>query len=224
MGFNDIIKRSILESFETGTLSVSSIITTIIIAMLIGIFIFFVYRFMLKSSFYNASFCKSLGVLPVITAGIMIAMQGNLVISLGMVGALSIVRFRNAVKDSIDLTFLFWSISMGIISGAGLFLLALLLSCSITVLLFGLNLIPSVRVPYLLVIVGDGTLDDTILISTVKKYCQRAKIKSRNVTKNGSEWIVELKVKREAELINDILKCDGIISVNLMTHEGELRV
>ena len=109
MSFTDVIKKSVLEGFHTGDLSTVSMAVTLAMAAAMGLFIYVVYRLTAKGSFYNRDFNKSLATLPVITAGILLAMQSNLVISLGMVGALSIVRFRNAVKDPADLTFLFWS-------------------------------------------------------------------------------------------------------------------
>ena len=147
MSFTDMIKKSVLEGFHTGDLSTATIAVTLGMAVAMGLFIYLVYRLTAKGSFYNRGFNKSLATLPVITAGILLAMQSNLVISLGMVGALSIVRFRNAVKDPADLTFLFWSISMGIIVGAGLYKLAVLLSLAATVLIMGLDLIPTFRAP-----------------------------------------------------------------------------
>ena len=114
MSFQDIIKNSILETMENNTLSTASICITLGIAILFCIYIYAVYYLSQKKSFYNKQFNIVLGVLPIITAGIILAMQSNLVISLGMVGALSIVRFRTAVKEPKDMLFLFWSIGIGI--------------------------------------------------------------------------------------------------------------
>ena len=113
MSFSDIIKKSVLDKFQTADLSTTTISVTLGMAILLGLFIYFVYRMNSRSGFYNRDFNKSLATLPVITAAIMLAMGSNLTISLGMVGALSIVRFRNAIKDPADLTYLFWSISLG---------------------------------------------------------------------------------------------------------------
>ena len=112
MSFRDIIKNSILETMENSTLSTASICVTLGIAILFCIYIYTVYYLSQKKGFYNKQFNIVLGVLPIITAGIILAMQSNLVISLGMVGALSIVRFRTAVKEPKDLLFLFWSIGI----------------------------------------------------------------------------------------------------------------
>ena len=223
MGFTDIIKKSVLARFNAGDLSTMTIVTTLAMAAAMGLFIYGVYRLCAKNSFYNRDFNKSLAVLPAITAGIMLAMQSNLVISLGMVGALSIVRFRNAVKNSADLTFLFWSISMGIVIGAGLMELALLMSLCITVLIMGLDLLPAFRAPCLLVISGEKNMDEALLLGCVRQYSPRMKVRSRCVTKKGTEWILEVSVRDESALVNQVSEMDGVVSLNLMRHDGQIR-
>jgi len=223
MSFTDVIKKSVLEGFHAGDLPTISMAITLGMAVAMGLFIYAVYRLTAKGSFYNRGFNKSLATLPVITAGILLAMQSNLVISLGMVGALSIVRFRNAVKDPADLTFLFWSISMGIIVGAGLYKLAILLSLAATVLIFGLDLIPTFRAPCMLVVSGESGMEEAELIHCVKSVCPRVRIRSRNISKRGLEWILEVSVKDGADLVNQVAAIPGVISVNLMSHDGEVR-
>lgn len=223
MGFTDVIKNSVLEGFHAGDLSTVTLAVTLAMAVAMGLFIYAVYRMTAKGSFYNRDFNKSLATLPVITAGILLAMQSNLVISLGMVGALSIVRFRNAVKDPADLTFLFWSISMGIIVGAGLFELAILLSLAATVLILGLDLLPSFRAPCLLVVSGEKDMQESDLIRCVKSLCPRIRVRSRNISKRGMEWILEVSVKDGAELVTQVAAVSGVVSVNLMSHDGEVR-
>ena len=223
MGFTDVIKKSVLEGFHAGDLSTVSMVVTLGMAVAMGLFIYLVYRMTAKGSFYNRDFNKSLATLPVITAGILLAMQSNLVISLGMVGALSIVRFRNAVKDPADLTFLFWSISMGIIVGAGLFELAILLSLAATVLILGLDLIPTFRAPCLLVVSGETDMKEADLIQCVKANCSRIRVRSRNIGKRGYEWILEVAVRDGSDLVTKVAAVPGVISVNLMSHDGEVR-
>ena len=223
MSFTDVIKKSVLEGFHVGDLSTVTMVVTLGMAVAMGLFIYMVYRLTAKGSFYNRDFNKSLATLPVITAGIMLAMQSNLVISLGMVGALSIVRFRNAVKDPADLTFLFWSISMGIITGAGLFKLAILLSLAATVLILGLDLIPSFRAPCMLVVSGESDMQEADLIRCVKALCPKTRVRSRNISKRGYEWILEVAVKDGADLVTQVAAVPGVVSVNLMSHDGEVR-
>lgn len=223
MGIKDVIKNSVLEGFESGNLSTVECVVTLAMAIVLGLYIYLIYRLTAKSGFYNRAFNRSLASMPLITAGIMLAMQNNLVISLGMVGALSIVRFRNAVKDSSDLTYLFWSISMGIVVGSGLYKLALILSLCMTALQIGLDMIPNVRAPYLLVVSGDKQAQEEMLLAAVKTHTAKAKVRSRNVTDKATEWIVELQVKDAAGLVRCVSELEGVSSVNLLSHDGEIR-
>lgn len=119
--------------------------------------------------------------MPIIVAAIMIAMQSNLLVSLGMVGALSIVRFRNALKNPLDLLYLFWAISTGIIIGVGLYTLALVLSLIMTILLFTVDKIPNTKAPDLLVLRGiQENLDCASLYEILKKHCSYHKEKARS--------------------------------------------
>lgn len=224
MNFNDMIKKTVLEKFQTAEISSASIIVTLGMAIVLGLFIYVVYRMNTRNGFYNRGFNKTLAVLPVITAGIMVAMGSNLTISLGMVGALSIVRFRNAVKDPVDLMYLFWSIGAGIIAGAGLFDLVILLSLAVALLAFGLDLFPTLKVSTLLVVLADNVDVESYLISTSKEHSRKVKVRSRNISKRGVEWILEMQVKDEMNLVKNIWNIRGVTSVHLMTHDGELRI
>lgn len=223
MGFADIFKKSVLEKFQTGDLTTTSIAITLGMAILLGLFIYFVYRMNTRSGFYNRGFNKSLATLPVITAAILLAMGSNLTISLGMVGALSIVRFRNAVKEPADLTYLFWSISIGIVVGAGLFELAILLSLAVAVLVSVLDLLPAFRAPGLLVVSATAADREAELVSCVKQYSKLVKIRSRNVSQKGVEWIIEVQLRKEAELVAQVSALADVQSVHLMTHDGDVR-
>lgn len=223
MGFSDIIKNSVMENFETGNINMETILATLWVSALLGLFIYVIYRISARGGFYSRTFNKSLATLPVITSGIMLAMQSNLVISLGMVGALSIIRFRNAVKDPSDLTFLFWSISMGIIAGAGLYQLAGVLSLFTAVLLLLLDLIPTFRAPCLLVVSGEIGMQEKELLSCVRKTAPLARVRSRCCNRQSSDWILEVRVRKEAKLVESVASLEGVISVNLMRHDGEVR-
>lgn len=224
MKWNDLIKKTVLEKFQTAELTTTAIAVTLAMAIAVGLFIYLVYRLNIRSGFYNRGFNKSLATLPVITAAIMLAMGSNLTISLGMVGALSIVRFRNAVKDPADLTYLFWSISAGITVGAGLFELTILLSLAVAVLLSLLDLFPAFRAPCLLVVSGTDPALEGALLACAGSYAKTVKIRSRNISSRGVEWILELHVRDEAGLVQGASQLEGVESVHLMTHDGALRV
>ena len=118
MKFAEVLKKSFLEGYGAVSIDFATIVTCMAITVLVAAYIFMVYRMLNRKAFYNRNFNLSLIALAVITAAVILTIQSNIVISLGMVGALSIVRFRTAVKDPMDLVFLFWSISAGIICGA----------------------------------------------------------------------------------------------------------
>lgn len=223
MSTRDVIKKSILESFQA-EVSITEIAVVLLITFLIGFYIYMVYRICVQPSFYSKDFNKTLVLLPLITAAIVLAMQSNLVISLGMVGALSIVRFRNAVKNPMDLVFLFWSISAGIICGAGLYLSAVAVSIFVTVALLILDFIPEKKGKMLLVINSNQTDCMKEVCMIVEKYAKSIKIKSRNITKRGLDTVIELKSKDEETLVCEIAKMPHIISVSLLDHNGEIRV
>ena len=223
MSFKDIFKKSFLEGYASAEITTPTVIIALGIACALALYIFFVYRVVTRKTFYSKNFNITLAVITVITAALILTMQSSVVLSLGMVGALSIVRFRNAVKDSADLTFLFWSISMGIIVGAGLYKLAILLSLAATVLIMGLDLIPTFRAPCMLVVSGESGMEEGELISCVKAACPRARVRSRNLSKRGQEWILEVSVKDGGDLVTKVAAVSGVVSVNLMSHDGEIR-
>ena len=222
--FNDVFKKSFLEKFAAGgDLSVYGYVVTLVIALILGAYIFFCYRYMTRRVFYSKSFNKTLALMSLVTTGIVLSMQTSVFVSLGMVGALSIVRFRNVVKEPLDLFFLFWSISVGIICGTGLYKIALLLSLIVTVVLMLLDLVQTPRAPYLLIINAANISVATALDAVLKRYTKRYRIKSRTVSSRGVNLIIELHTKQENALVGDCSALEGVSSVSLMAHDGELR-
>ena len=223
MSFKDAIRRSVLEGFASTDLPTSQVVTILAITFAIGIYIYFIYRLVNKSSLYDRSFHVAMAVISVVTAGIIIAMQSSIVISLGMVGALSIVRFRTAVKDSMDLLFLFWSIGEGIICGAGLFEIAVIVALMVTVGIFVLEFIPVKKKPYLLIVNGSSSDYEAKSMEIIKSLCKDIKVKSRNLKKTGLDIIYEVRTDNEAELIKQLGNIEDISNISLLTHEGEVR-
>lgn len=222
MGFKDVLKKSFWEQMAVSDITTQKIVVTLVIAGLLGLYIYGVYRVVTKRSFYSKSFNISLVIMALITAAIIVAVQSSVVISLGMVGALSIVRFRTAVKDPMDLVFLFWSISVGIICGAGLFETAVILSVASTVFLIFLELLPVARASMILV-VNAGNMDvEQEILEVVKKYTRNFKIKSRNLTQQGVDIVVELRVKDGGEMVKSLGQLSSVSSVSLLSHDGEV--
>ena len=154
MSFKDVFKKSFLEGFTRYDATPENILIVFAISSFFALYIFFAYRILTRRTFYSKSFNISLPALVLITAGIILTIQSSVVVSLGMVGALSIVRFRTAVKDPMDLVFLFWAISTGIICGAGLAQIACVLCFVLTIVLAVFDRIPVGRSPKVLMVSG----------------------------------------------------------------------
>ena len=223
MSIKDAIKKSVLQEFTDPAVTMGDIAASLGMAAVLALYIYLIYKLVTRSAFYSRDFNKSLAMLPVITAGILLAMQSSFVISLGSVGALSIVRFRNAVKDPMDLVFLFWSISIGIVCGAKLYALAVLLSLVLTVLVFVLDFIPAAKSPMLRVMNGSEASVETALQPILKQQAKAAHVKSRNLTTAGIDLIVELRPNDPAALVQACAALPGVQSVSLLDHDGQIR-
>lgn len=203
-------------------ITTGKIAATLFVTALLGLYVFMIYRLVTRKVFYSKTFNISLTAMSMITAAIILAMQSNLVISLGMVGALSIIRFRTAVKDPMDLVFLFWSISIGIICGAGLYEVALVTSVAVTVCILVLDLLPVAKAPMMLVVNSSRMEGETDILDTVNRYAKHYKVKSRNLSKGHLDLVIELRVKDESALVADVASMEGIISASLIAHDGEV--
>lgn len=221
MGFGDIFKNSFVTGFTSEEITVVQIFGVLCLVALISVYIFAVYRLVTRKTFYSKNFNISIAALAMITAAIILAVQSNIVISLGMVGALSIVRFRTAVKDPMDLCFLFWAIAVGICCGAHMAEIAIVLSVFMTLLVFALDKLPVGRAPMILVVNMDDAETEPELVEKVKEYCKYFKIKSRNIRDNNCNLVIEVRVKEEYQLVQGVKTVKGIKNVSLVSHDGE---
>lgn len=181
---------------------------------LVGMYIYFIYKLFTKSAFYSKDF-------NITIAGV--AMQSSLVVALGMVGALSIVRFRTAIKNPLDLLYLFWAISAGIICGVSLYALAAALCIIMTVLIFVLNRLPNSKAPTLAIIRIDKECQIDNVTSILKKNSKGMRENSA-MAKNGEREIIYELISPDADKIVDQMdKIEGIVSVQILRHAGEMR-
>ncbi len=222
MSTQDIIKNSVLEGFQSD-ISLTRVLVVLAITVVLSLYIYLIYRLSSNANFYSKDFNKAMVSMSVITAGIVLAMQSNLIISLGMVGALSIVRFRNAVKNPLDLLFLFWSISVGIICGAGIYSIAIAISAAVTVLVFALDLIRDPRSPYILVVNAASGEAETPLLQAAKTYGKGIRVRTRSISGTGANFVLELHSRQEQELVAACQAIPGVSSVSLMAHDGAVR-
>ena len=217
--FNEIFKDSFLDAFSSN-ISILNIVMTLGFTFLMSIFLYFIYKLTSKNVIYSKKFNITMSLMSIITAAIVLSMQASITVSLGMVGSLSIIRYRTAVKEPRDLLFLFWSISNGIIIGSGIYSIALILSIILAIAMILYDIIPEKKTPYILVIYFNNvkTREIEIILGSYKiKY----RLKSENLSSKESSYIYEVRVKKNKEFINEILKIKGVNEVNLMSQDGE---
>jgi len=223
MNFKSIFKNSFLEAFAQNEVSAGEVTVILLSTCVIALYIFLVYRMITRKTFYSKNFNISLAALSLITAIVILTVQSNIVLSLGMVGALSIVRFRTAIKDPMDLVFLFWAISVGIACGVGMLEIAVIGSLVLTALIFVLDRLPMAKAAMILVISAQAGKERTAQITElVKKHSKYYKVKSRNITGEQLDMVMELWSSKEEELTEELAALSGIHSVSLMSHDGEV--
>lgn len=221
-GFADIFKKSFLQNFTSGDITVTYVAGIMALTCMLAVYLFFVYRFVTKKTFYSRSFAITVAALSIVTASVILTVQSNIVISLGMVGALSIVRFRTAVKDPMDLLFLFWSIANGITCGAGMTEIAVVSSLALTVFILLLDRVPIGKAPRILVVEAAGEGCEKEIVKVIEKYCKYYKIKSRSMNAQHLNLVAELRIKEEYELLQEINGLAAVENVSLLSHDGEV--
>ena len=224
MTFKDIFKKSFIEGFSRYDMSPVNILIVMAISTAFAIYIFMAYRLLTRKTFYSKTFNISLAAVTVITSAIILTIQSSVVISLGMVGALSIVRFRTAVKEPMDLAFLFWAISTGIICGAGLAEIACVLAFVLSIGLFVLDRIPVGKAPQILMVSAKGYDAESSVMAIVDKHSSSATVKSRSLANEQTDLVIELRALKNAEpfLIKEVASLENVISSSLLKHDGEV--
>ena len=221
VNFTDLLKKSVVNSVVSD-LTFGRILLTLGVGLAIGLFIYFVYKRTFRGVLYSRGFNTSLIAMTMLTSIVIMAVTSNIVLSLGMVGALSIVRFRTAVKDPMDLVFLFWAIGIGIVTGAGLHVLAILGSVVMGLLLFIVNHSPAGDMPYLLVVQADNEESDTAVRALLANRKQRFGLKSKTISPNGVEATYEVRLKDGGStLINQVAALHGIGNAVLIAYNGD---
>lgn len=220
MTFNDIFKSSFLENVTS--VSLLDIMVALVLAFGIGLFIFFVYKKTFTGVMYFSSFGVSLVAMTMITTVVILAVTSNVVLSLGMVGALSIVRFRAAIKEPLDIAFLFWAIGVGIVLAAGMIPLAVIGSVLIGVMLLVFVNKKSYWNPYIVVVQCDGHESEKKAKAFLEKRTQRCVVKSKSAQKGSVELNMEIRLKDDnTDFINALSDLDGIHSAVLVSYNGD---
>ena len=220
MNFSDIFKSSFLENINT--FSVLDVLITLGLAFVLGLFVYIVYKKTYSGVMYSDAFGVSLIAMTMITALVIVAVTSNVVLSLGMVGALSIVRFRTAIKEPMDIAFLFWAIGVGIVLGAGLLPLAIIGSAIIGVMIVIFSTRKVGLTPYILVVNCNGKEAQVATDELVLQSAKKSILKSKAISKDGIELTYEIRLKGEdSEVVNQISDIDGVENVVLVTYNGE---
>lgn len=224
MEMYDLIKNLFVEGYASVNLTLGIIVGCIACTLLLACYIFIVYKWVNKKSFYNKNFNLSLIALAVITAAVILTIQSNIIVSLGMVGALSIVRFRTAIKDPLDLVFLFWSISTGIICGAGFAVIAVVSSIALTVVIYCFANMRMIRDTKILVINTNDYEIEAQIMNLLDECCEYVHLRAKTISKQDMNLAIEVKVEEQKKLMDELVKLDALTSVSLLEHDGEVTV
>lgn len=220
MTFNDIFKSSFIENVSS--FSALDMVIALGLAFVLGVFILFVYKKTYNGVMYSKSFGVSLLAMTLVTALVILAISSNVVLSLGMVGALSIVRFRAAIKEPLDIVFLFWSVAAGIVVGAGLIPLAVFGSIFIGIIMIVFVNKKSSDTPYILVVSCDSDQIEGVVTKTIESNVEKHVLKSKTVTSGSVELTMEVRLKdRTTEFVNKISNISGVNNVALVSYNGE---
>ena len=220
MTFSDIFKSSFLESVTE--FSPLDVLLGMVVALVVGLFIFAIYKKTFTGVMYPTGFALTLVGLALVTTLVIMAVTSNVVLSLGMVGALSIVRFRAAIKEPMEIVFLFWSIAVGIVIGAGMIPLAVIGSAIIGVVLLLFANRKSRENPYILVLNCDDETAEQAALGLVKDAVSRYGVKTKTVSTDGIELTAELRTRNnDTAFLNRIMALPGVSNATLVSYNGE---
>ena len=220
MTFNDIFKSSFLENVTS--ISILDMAVALVLAFGLGVFIFYVYKKTYSGVMYSSSFGVTLIAMTMITTVVILAVTSNVVLSLGMVGALSIVRFRTAIKEPLDIAFLFWSIGVGIVLAAGMIVLAVVGSVVIGLILLIFVNKKTHTNPYIVVINCSDYESERKAREFIEKQVSRVVVKSKSAQKGAVELNLEIRMKSEnTDFINILSEMNGVNSAVLVSYNGD---
>ena len=203
------LERALMEGYATRDLNIPTVFLCVGLTTIIGIYIAIVYRFVNKSAISDRNFGLSLITLSIITSSII------------MVGALSIVRFRTAIKNPMDLIFFFWSISAGIICGAGFAMIAIIASLAMTLVIVIIALFHVERDALVLIVNTNGYIEDAIE-AVLKQHCSFWKVRSRSITGESVNMAIEVRTSKPVDLLRNAMQTPNVVSASLLEHDGEI--
>ena len=216
---------SILDLFselDALELTIPDILLNLLVVLILSLWVLLIYKLSYQSNVYNKSFAMSLPVSALVTTMVIMAVSSNVILSLGMVGALSIVRFRTAIKNPLDTIFMFWAIGIGITIGANMTLLAVLSSVIIGLSILFVQALELFNSPYILIVSLEKEYDEKKLLEAVKKLYPKFQVRNKSLQLDNSEYTFELRGKKDLSNKIDTLKeIQGVVTVMLLTYKGD---
>lgn len=220
MSFQDVFKSSFLENVSN--ISILDMALAMLIAFGLGLFIFFVYKKTYAGVMYSSSFGVTLVALTMITTLVILAVTSNVVLSLGMVGALSIVRFRTAIKEPLDIAFLFWAIAAGIVLAAGMIPLAVFGSLFIGIIILVFANRKDMTNPFIVVLECTGHESEEKALDFLRQHTKRCSVKSKTARKGAVELNLEVRLRTaDTDFINELSEIEGVQSAVLVSYNGD---
>lgn len=221
MSFISDILESLFSTLGRDVAPLATIIAVLLVVLVMSTYVFLVYRFVTHRSIYNRQFHMAILVIPFFIAMIVMALQSNIVITLGTIGALAIIRFRTAIKDTTDMVYLLWSVFIGITCGCQLYESCVLTSLLVTAILVVLNLFGEklLKNPFIMVINATEDIEDE-LDSVIKNNVKSYRLKSRNYTATGVDYVYELSLKQPHKLANEIRELNKVSKFSLLEYDS----
>ncbi len=225
MTTNDIFSNSFIAMQNSLTkISPIEILLNLSVSLFVGLFIYYIYRKTFQGVLYQKSFAISLVTITMVTTLVIMIISGNLILSLGMVGALSIVRFRTPIKDPVDLVFIFWAITVGIANGVSYFNISIIGSIFLTIVLLFMSNKKEKNQPYLLILELLPNSNSLNILSDIEKLVDKSTIKSQLITESTKELILEIRLDDNRNIIDNLEKNSSIKKVTLISYSGDMSV
>jgi uncharacterized membrane protein YhiD involved in acid resistance len=222
MSIMDLFNQDVIDLYNAQNLRIDVIVFNIIVTFLLSLIILFMYKRSYQTTVYNRSFAIGLPVVAMITSVVIISVASNIILSLGMVGALSIVRFRTALKNPFDTVFMFWAIGLGITIGAGLIIIAILSTLLISLAIFLLIQLETFVSSYFLIIRADDMDQEEAILTEVKDIYKRYHLKNKTLRNRQLDLTLEVRSKDDkATAIQRIQQLPGVRSVIVLSHNGD---
>ena len=221
LSFSDIISSSAINLSSGSSIAIVDIFIALVASLICAGIISYTYKYSYQGVLYQKSFNLSLILISLITTAVIMVISGNLVLSLGMVGALSIIRFRSAVKDPIDIVFMFWAVSIGIANGVAAFKVSFVTSIIIFIVIILIKKLPLSSKPFILIIktnLGNEKILNKIISAETKQYF----LKSKNINRNQQELIFEIRINDDLQITKKISQINGVKDVNLISSSNNV--